>query len=181
MRRRWLKGAGVAAALAVAGPAAGNQPSPGPVLRTEIGFGNVSWGGCSVRSIDTCDWSSFSGSGLAVLGVTHDSPIGSTPNLSAGGRFLYWEAGGSRHVEVEPTLGVTWKFPLAAWGEARLHAGGGLSFGTEFGLALRFGGGMGVSVSQGVSLGFDLMVEAGILGSDLNMTSSVTLGPAFRL
>jgi hypothetical protein len=180
MRARCLEAAVVAAAIAVAGPAAG-QDSPGPVLRTEIGFGAVSSGGCTVSTIDTCDWSSYSGSSLFVLGGTHDSPIGGTPNLSVGARLLYWEEGGRRNVEVEPTVGVTWKFPVAAWLEARLHVGGGLYLGTDFGLALRLGGGVGVRLSRDVSLGVDLLLEGGILGGYLKSTSSVALGPAFRL
>ena len=180
MRARWLEPAVVLAAMAVPGPGAG-QESPGPALRIELGYGSASRGDCDVGSIDTCDWSSFSGSSLVALDVVHDNPIGSTPNLSIGGRLLYWEEGGTGHFEVEPTLGVTWKFPLATWLEARLHAGGGLYLGTDFGLALRLGAGMGVSISRGVSLGVDLTLEAGLLGGKLFSTSTIALGPAIRL
>jgi hypothetical protein len=181
MRAWWLEGAAVVAAIVVARPALGDQPSPSPVLRTELGIGSVSLSTCRFSDISTCDWSSFSGTGVGVLGATYDSPIGSTPNLSLGGRLLWWEAGGARHVEFEPSLGVTWKFPLASWLEARLHVGGGLYLGTDFGLALRLGAGLGVSLSQSVSLGVDGLLEAGVLAGNLDSISTVTLGPAFRL
>jgi hypothetical protein len=181
MRARWLQVAAAVAALAVAGPALGGEPSPGPVLRTEIGIASVARSNCSLGSIDSCDWSSFANSGSFVLGATYDSPMGSTSNLSVGVRLLSWKAGGDGKFEVEPSVGFTWKFPLAAWGEARLHVGAGLYLGTDFGGALRLGGGMGVILSPAVSLGFDLLLEGGALGGNLATVSSVTLGPAFRL
>lgn len=181
MRARYLEGAVVVAAIAAAAPALGEQPSPGPVLRTEVGIGSVSAGSCRVGDISSCDWSSFSGTGLGVVGATYDIPIGSTPNLSIGARLLWWEAGGARSVELEPSVGVTWKFPLAPWLEARLHVGGGLYLGTDFGAALRVGAGLGVSLSPSVSLGLDGLLEAGALAGSLASVSTATLGPAFRL
>lgn len=182
MRARCLEVAVAAAAIAAAGPAAAGQGPSTSVLRAEMGFGQISWNhSCRISAIDTCDWSSFAGPGLLVLGATYDRPMGGTANLSGGARLLVWKSGGTRKFEVEPTLGLTWKFTVAQWLEARLHAGGGLYLGSALGPALRLGGGMGVGLSSTVSLGIDLLVEAGILGGYLNMTSSVTLGPAFSL
>jgi hypothetical protein len=163
MLRTWTKALVAAAALLGAGAAEAQRY--GGDLRIEAG---------GTAFFDPYSYGAFT------LGADYDLALGRIAHLGMGARVMLGD--GEGRVLFEPSLAVVWKFGgLRAPVVPRLQLGLGLYAGSYFGAMVRFGGGLAFLLSRRVDLGFDVVVEAGVLGRRGTGDAQFTFGPEFRL
>jgi len=191
MARRWVKTIAIAGALLGAVPAAaqrrGGYWGGDDVLRLQIGAASLSTGyycGRDAFGNRVCGYSPFS-YGAFVAGADYDIPSGRSTSITLGAHLIAAGPYNSNYaslVLLEPSIGVTWKFGgLRAPVVPRLGVGVGVYLGSQFGGALRLGGGLAFRMSPAVDLGMDVTLEVGALGG-YGLTNAVfTIGPEIHL
>lgn len=191
MDLKWVKAIALAGALLGAAPAAaqyrGAYRGGDDVLRLQIGAASLSSGyycGRDAFGNRVCGYSPFS-YGAFVAGAEYDMASGRGPSITLGARLIAagaYNASYSSLVLIEPSIGVTWKFGgLRAPVVPRLEVGVGVYLGSQFGGALRLGGGIAFRMTPKVDLGMDVALEVGALGG-YGLTNAVfTIGPEIHL